>query len=161
MQAVFLSARCPPNAHYERCTCPASCERPKPNCGPPCKPGCVCNSGFLFRGSLCINASSCNCFYNNNYYKVRPLGCPEPPREIVSGTPGFWLHLLPRRDDCPHGIVPRGQLTSRGYAILESFIPNMAFDGHLCFYNKYVLSTHFGSARLDCAEHSIILWPHA
>ncbi|XP_046945500.1 zonadhesin [Lynx rufus] len=62
-------ARCPPNAHYERCTCPASCERPKPNCGPPCEPGCVCNSGFLFRGSLCINASSCNCFYNNNYYK--------------------------------------------------------------------------------------------
>ncbi|XP_032447447.1 zonadhesin [Lynx canadensis] len=62
-------ARCPPNAHYERCTCPAYCERPKPNCGPPCKPGCVCNSGFLFRGSLCINASSCNCFYNNNYYK--------------------------------------------------------------------------------------------
>ncbi|XP_078295954.1 zonadhesin isoform X1 [Panthera onca] len=62
-------ARCPPNAHYEHCTCPASCERPKPNCGPPCKPGCVCNSGFLFRGSLCINASSCNCFYNNNYYK--------------------------------------------------------------------------------------------
>ncbi|KAF0882930.1 ZAN protein, partial [Crocuta crocuta] len=60
---------CPPNAHYEHCACPASCERPTPNCGLPCKPGCVCNSGFLFHGSQCISASSCNCFYNNNYYE--------------------------------------------------------------------------------------------
>ncbi|KAM9725148.1 zonadhesin [Dama dama] len=62
-------AMCPPNAHYERCACPASCQSPKPTCGLLCKPGCVCNSGFLFNDSRCINASSCNCFYNENYYK--------------------------------------------------------------------------------------------
>ncbi|ELR45219.1 Zonadhesin [Bos mutus] len=62
-------ATCPPNAHYERCACPASCQSPKPTCGLLCKPGCVCNSGFLFHDSRCINASSCNCFYNENYYK--------------------------------------------------------------------------------------------
>uniref|UniRef100_A0A8I3RPM3 Zonadhesin n=1 Tax=Canis lupus familiaris TaxID=9615 RepID=A0A8I3RPM3_CANLF len=62
-------AKCPPNAHYNPCACPASCERPKPSCGPLCKPGCVCNFGFLFRESNCIRASSCNCFYNNKSYK--------------------------------------------------------------------------------------------
>ncbi|KAF6357738.1 zonadhesin [Rhinolophus ferrumequinum] len=62
-------ASCPPNARYETCACPASCQNPKPNCELLCKPGCVCNSGFLFNDSHCINASSCNCFYNNNYYK--------------------------------------------------------------------------------------------
>ncbi|KAM8950799.1 zonadhesin isoform 2-T2 [Lycaon pictus] len=62
-------AKCPPNAHYDPCACPASCERPKPSCGPLCKPGCVCNFGFLFRESNCIRASSCNCFYNNKSYK--------------------------------------------------------------------------------------------
>ncbi|XP_040118080.1 zonadhesin [Oryx dammah] len=63
-------ATCPPNAHYERCACPVSCQSPKPTCGLLCKPGCVCNSGFLFHDSRCINASSCNCFYNENYYKT-------------------------------------------------------------------------------------------
>ncbi|XP_017895488.1 PREDICTED: LOW QUALITY PROTEIN: zonadhesin [Capra hircus] len=63
-------AMCPPNAHYERCACPASCQSPKPACGLLCKPGCVCNSGFLFHDSRCINASSCDCFYNENYYKT-------------------------------------------------------------------------------------------
>lgn len=72
MEAGFPSAMCPPNAHYERCACPASCQSPKPACGLLCKPGCVCNSGFLFHDSRCINASSCDCFYNENYYKVRP-----------------------------------------------------------------------------------------
>uniref|UniRef100_A0A8C2RZI8 Zonadhesin n=1 Tax=Capra hircus TaxID=9925 RepID=A0A8C2RZI8_CAPHI len=68
--AGFPSAMCPPNAHYERCACPASCQSPKPACGLLCKPGCVCNSGFLFHDSRCINASSCDCFYNENYYKT-------------------------------------------------------------------------------------------
>ncbi|XP_037596321.1 zonadhesin [Cebus imitator] len=61
--------RCPPNAHYESCACPASCESPRPSCGPVCRGGCVCDPGFLFTDNRCIQASSCNCFYNNNYYK--------------------------------------------------------------------------------------------
>uniref|UniRef100_A0A2K6RM01 Zonadhesin n=1 Tax=Rhinopithecus roxellana TaxID=61622 RepID=A0A2K6RM01_RHIRO len=61
--------RCPPNAHYESCACPASCKSPRPSCGPLCRGGCVCNLGFLFSDNHCIQASSCNCFYNNNYYK--------------------------------------------------------------------------------------------
>uniref|UniRef100_A0A2K6C8R0 Zonadhesin n=2 Tax=Macaca nemestrina TaxID=9545 RepID=A0A2K6C8R0_MACNE len=61
--------RCPPNAHYESCACPASCKSPRPSCGPLCRGGCVCNLGFLFSDNHCIQASSCNCFYNNNYYE--------------------------------------------------------------------------------------------
>ncbi|KAG8523729.1 Zonadhesin [Galemys pyrenaicus] len=65
-----IPVSCPPNAHYESCACPASCQNPKPSCWHRCQPGCVCNSGFLFSNSSCIKASSCSCFYNNNYYKV-------------------------------------------------------------------------------------------
>ncbi|XP_011799349.1 PREDICTED: LOW QUALITY PROTEIN: zonadhesin [Colobus angolensis palliatus] len=61
--------RCPPNAHYESCACPASCKSPRPSCGPLCRGDCVCNLGFLFSDNHCIQASSCNCFYNNNYYE--------------------------------------------------------------------------------------------
>nr|XP_035136782.2 zonadhesin isoform X3 [Callithrix jacchus] len=61
--------RCPPNAHYESCACPASCKSPRPSCGPLCRGGCVCDPGFLFADDHCIQASSCNCFYNNNYYE--------------------------------------------------------------------------------------------
>uniref|UniRef100_A0A2I3SIJ7 Zonadhesin n=2 Tax=Pan troglodytes TaxID=9598 RepID=A0A2I3SIJ7_PANTR len=61
--------RCPPNARYESCACPASCKSPRPSCGPLCRGGCVCNPGFLFSDNHCIQASSCNCFYNNDYYE--------------------------------------------------------------------------------------------
>ncbi|XP_033048019.1 zonadhesin [Trachypithecus francoisi] len=61
--------RCPPNAHYESCACPASCKSPRPSCGPLCRGGCVCNLGFLFSDNHCIQPSSCNCFYNNSYYE--------------------------------------------------------------------------------------------
>ncbi|XP_042638903.1 zonadhesin [Orycteropus afer afer] len=60
---------CPSDAHYESCACPASCENPKPTCQLPCRPGCACNPGFLLSHSRCIQPSSCDCFYNNNYYK--------------------------------------------------------------------------------------------
>ncbi|CAH7260280.1 Zan [Phodopus roborovskii] len=63
-----ISFSCPPNAHFESCACPASCESPKPSCQSPCNPGCVCNPGFLFSKNQCINESFCNCFYSNKYY---------------------------------------------------------------------------------------------
>ncbi|XP_031194207.1 zonadhesin isoform X3 [Mastomys coucha] len=66
---VSTTESCPPNAHLESCACPASCESPKPSCPPPCVPGCVCNPGFLFSNKQCINESSCNCLYNEKYYK--------------------------------------------------------------------------------------------
>uniref|UniRef100_A0A2R9BM33 Zonadhesin n=1 Tax=Pan paniscus TaxID=9597 RepID=A0A2R9BM33_PANPA len=68
-EAVFPLERCPPNARYESCACPASCKSPRPSCGPLCRGGCVCNPGFLFSDNHCIQASSCNCFYNNDYYE--------------------------------------------------------------------------------------------
>ncbi|XP_054992758.1 zonadhesin [Sorex araneus] len=61
---------CPANAHFERCGCLASCSNPRPSCGSHCVSGCVCNSGYLFSNNSCTEASSCSCFYNNNYYKV-------------------------------------------------------------------------------------------
>ncbi|MBZ3884699.1 Zonadhesin [Sciurus carolinensis] len=62
--------KCAPGAHYESCACPASCKNPKPNCDVLCQPGCICNPGFLFSNDTCINASSCDCFYGNSFYKV-------------------------------------------------------------------------------------------
>ncbi|CAK6444538.1 unnamed protein product [Pipistrellus nathusii] len=80
-------ASCPPNAHHEICACPASCQNPKPNCELFCKPGCVCNPGFLLSDSHCINASSCNCFYNNNQYK--------PGAEWLNSNCTERCHCLP------------------------------------------------------------------
>ncbi|XP_058536939.1 zonadhesin [Ochotona princeps] len=60
---------CPLNTHYESCACLASCEHPQPSCQSPCRPGCVCDPGLVFSRNSCINASSCQCVYNNNEYE--------------------------------------------------------------------------------------------
>ncbi|XP_040829636.1 zonadhesin [Ochotona curzoniae] len=66
---VLSSVSCPLNTHYESCACLASCEHPQPSCQSPCQPGCVCDPGLVFSRNSCINASSCQCVYNNNEYK--------------------------------------------------------------------------------------------
>ncbi|KAM4820738.1 zonadhesin [Thomomys bottae] len=67
--ATLTTVSCPPNAHYDFCMCPASCENPRPTCKLPCSPGCVCNQGFLLSQNNCISALSCHCFYGNRYYQ--------------------------------------------------------------------------------------------
>jgi hypothetical protein len=114
---VFLSESCPPNAHIELCACPASCESPKPSCQPPCIPGCVCNPGFLFSNNQCINESSCNCPYNNKYYKVSLQGCPASQRRIDARTSGSWCSLCERSLESL-----KGQDQRTGHAVVESFI---------------------------------------
>lgn len=146
MEAVFSLASCPANAHDEPCACPASCQSPKPNCGLLCEPGCVCNSGFLFNDSQCINASSCNCFYNNNYYKVRPwntkISCGRLRVEHSdSGSICSLSEVNLDQWDSPKGSVHK-QWLHNGGVILSA----CGFDCHLCSYNKCLLSAPFHCA---------------
>ncbi|XP_036165886.1 zonadhesin [Myotis myotis] len=147
-------ASCPPNAHHEPCACPASCQNPKPNCELVCKPGCVCNPGFLFSDSHCINASSCNCFYNNNYYK--------PGAEWFSNNCTERCHCWPgsrvqcQTFQCKENKVcqqKNGQYGCHNYGSATCFVygdPHyLTFDGrHFSFMGKctYILAQFCGNS---------------
>ncbi|XP_059547948.1 zonadhesin [Myotis daubentonii] len=147
-------ASCPPNAHHEPCACPASCQNPKPNCELACKPGCVCNPGFLFNDSHCINASSCNCFYNNNYYK--------PGAEWLSPNCTERCHCWPgsrvqcQTFQCKENKVcqqKNGQYGCHNYGSATCFVygdPHyLTFDGrHFSFMGKctYILAQFCGNS---------------
>uniref|UniRef100_A0A8C7A541 Zonadhesin n=1 Tax=Neovison vison TaxID=452646 RepID=A0A8C7A541_NEOVI len=147
-------ARCPPNAHYESCACPASCERPKPICGPLCKPGCVCSSGFLFHESRCINASSCNCFYNNNYYKPGAewfsSNCTErcrcrPGKRMECNFSQCGPHTVCQLKNGQYGCQPYGTATCTVYGDPHQ----ITFDGrHFSFMGKctYILAQPCGNS---------------
>ncbi|XP_027965808.1 zonadhesin [Eumetopias jubatus] len=147
-------ARCPPNAHYEPCACPASCERPKPNCGPPCNPGCVCNSGFLFHESRCIHPSSCNCFYNNNYYKPGAEWFSSNCTERCRCKPGSRMecqifqcgtHTVCQLKNGQYGCQPYGRATCVVYGDPHQ----ITFDGrHFNFMGKctYILAQPCGNS---------------
>ncbi|XP_069463306.1 IgGFc-binding protein-like [Ambystoma mexicanum] len=74
---------CPPNSHYNACApaCPPRCDAPQINCTLPCKPGCVCDTGFLLEGEKCVPEAKCGCFYNSSYYEPGQViwgpGCSE------------------------------------------------------------------------------------
>ncbi|XP_045850106.1 zonadhesin [Meles meles] len=147
-------AKCPPNAHYEPCACPASCERPKPNCGPLCKPGCVCSSGFLFHESRCINASSCNCFYNNHYYKPGAEWFSSNCTERCRCSPGKRMecnfsqcgpHTVCQLKNGQYGCQPYGTATCTVYGDPHQ----ITFDGrHFSFMGKcsYILAQPCGNS---------------
>ncbi|XP_004399188.1 PREDICTED: zonadhesin [Odobenus rosmarus divergens] len=147
-------AGCPPNAHYEPCACPASCERPKPNCGPLCKPGCVCNSGFLFHESRCIHPSSCNCFYNNNYYKPGAEWFSSNCTERCRCKPGSRMecqifhcgtHTVCQLKNGQYGCQPYGRATCVVYGDPHQ----ITFDGrHFSFMGKctYILAQPCGNS---------------
>ncbi|KAM8777540.1 LOW QUALITY PROTEIN: zonadhesin [Rhynchonycteris naso] len=147
-------ASCPPNAHYEPCACPASCHSPKPKCELLCKPGCVCNSGFLFSDSHCINASSCNCFYNNNYYKPGAEwfspNCTErcrcwPGSETRCQISQCGTYTLCQLENGQYGCRPYGTATCFVYGDPHY----ITFDGrHFKFMGKctYILAQPCGNS---------------
>nr|XP_020731609.1 zonadhesin isoform X1 [Odocoileus virginianus texanus]XP_020731619.1 zonadhesin isoform X1 [Odocoileus virginianus texanus] len=147
-------AMCPPNAHYERCACPASCQSPKPTCGLSCKPGCVCNSGFLFNNSRCINASSCKCFYNENYYKSGTEWFSPNCTEHCRCQPGSQIECQPYK--CGTHTVcqwKHGQYGCHPYGTATCFVygdPHyFTFDGrYFNFMGKctYVLAQPCGNS---------------
>uniref|UniRef100_A0A8B9Y3K7 Zonadhesin n=1 Tax=Bos mutus grunniens TaxID=30521 RepID=A0A8B9Y3K7_BOSMU len=147
-------ATCPPNAHYERCACPASCQSPKPTCGLLCKPGCVCNSGFLFHDSRCINASSCNCFYNENYYKSGTEWFSPNCTERCRCQPGSQIECQPYK--CGTNTVcqlKHGQYRCHPYGTATCFVygdPHyFTFDGrYFNFMGKctYLLAQPCGNS---------------
>uniref|UniRef100_A0A8C6DGL5 Zonadhesin n=1 Tax=Moschus moschiferus TaxID=68415 RepID=A0A8C6DGL5_MOSMO len=147
-------AMCPPNAHYERCACPASCRSPKPTCGLPCNPGCVCNSGFLFHDSRCINASSCNCFYNENYYESGMEWFSPNCTERCRCHPGSQIECQPYKCGT-HTVcqLKHGQYRCHPYGTATCFVygdPHyFTFDGrYFNFMGKctYVLAQPCGNS---------------
>ncbi|XP_041604447.1 zonadhesin [Vulpes lagopus] len=147
-------AKCPPNARYDPCACPASCERPKPSCGPLCKPGCVCNFGFLFRESNCIRASSCNCFYNNKSYKPGAewfsSNCTErchcrPGSQIECHLSQCGTNTVCQLNNGQYGCQPYGTATCAVYGDPHQ----VTFDGrHFSFLGKctYILAQTCGNS---------------
>lgn len=89
----FPAPPCPPNSHYSPCV-PAC----RPTCthlnGPPdcnqneaCLPGCVCNDGFVQKGSVCVPVRECGCVdKNGKKYQVN--------RTRLLAT-AFFLRALP------------------------------------------------------------------
>nr|XP_030701716.1 zonadhesin isoform X2 [Globicephala melas] len=147
-------ASCPPNAHYERCACPASCQSPAPSCGLLCKSGCVCDPGFLFSDSRCINASSCNCSYNDNYYKPGTGWFSPNCTERCRCQPGGRTECQPYK--CrTHTVcqLKNGQYGCHPYGTATCFIygdPHyLTFDGrHFSFMGKctYILAQPCGNS---------------
>ncbi|XP_054549618.1 zonadhesin [Talpa occidentalis] len=145
---------CPSNAHYERCACPASCKNPKPHCWHHCQPGCVCNSGFLFSNSSCVKASSCSCFYNNNYYKVGAMwfspNCTEHCRCLPGGQKECQVSRCRKNTVCQ---MKNGQYGCHPYGSAICFVygdPHyLTFDGRpFSFMGKctYILAQPCGNS---------------
>ncbi|XP_058425092.1 zonadhesin [Diceros bicornis minor] len=148
-------ASCPPTAHYEPCACPASCESPKPTCELVCQPGCVCNPGFLFNDSRCVDASSCNCVYNNNYYKPGVEWFSPNCTERCRCWPGSRMecqlsrcatHTVCQLKDGQYGCHPYGTAT----CFVSGDPHYLTFDGrHFSFMGKctYILAQPCGNLK--------------
>ncbi|XP_069845370.1 zonadhesin [Dipodomys merriami] len=126
--ATLTTVSCPPNAHYEPCMCPASCENPKPTCEPHCSPGCICNQGFLFSQNNCISALSCHCFYSNRYYQPGEewfnSNCSERCRcssggQIECQKAQCKANMVCELRDHKHGCYPFGSATCVVYGALH------------------------------------------
>uniref|UniRef100_A0A3B3VDQ8 VWFD domain-containing protein n=1 Tax=Poecilia latipinna TaxID=48699 RepID=A0A3B3VDQ8_9TELE len=69
---LCLEIPCPANSHFEAqgTGCPPTCVNPNStdNCPLPDQESCVCNSGYLLSGRVCVPHADCGCSFEGRYY---------------------------------------------------------------------------------------------
>ncbi|KAM4526944.1 alpha-tectorin isoform 2-T2 [Fundulus diaphanus] len=68
----FCEIPCPANSHYEAQAtgCPPTCVNPNStrNCPLPHQESCVCDSGYVLSGAVCVPHADCGCSFEGRYY---------------------------------------------------------------------------------------------
>ncbi|KAM6897984.1 alpha-tectorin-like [Lycodopsis pacificus] len=69
----FCEIQCPANSHFEPrgTACPATCVSPNStfDCPLPVQESCICNSGYILSGGVCIPHAECGCSFEGRYYR--------------------------------------------------------------------------------------------
>ncbi|XP_059181102.1 alpha-tectorin-like [Centropristis striata] len=69
----FCEIPCPANSHFESqgTGCPATCVNPNStqNCPLPAQESCICNSGYILSGGVCVRHAECGCSFEGRYYR--------------------------------------------------------------------------------------------
>ncbi|XP_071318951.1 alpha-tectorin-like isoform X2 [Trachinotus anak] len=69
----FCEIPCPANSHFESqgTGCPATCVNPNStqDCPLPAQESCICNSGYILSGGVCVPHSECGCSFEGRYYR--------------------------------------------------------------------------------------------
>ncbi|XP_071318954.1 alpha-tectorin-like [Trachinotus anak] len=91
----FCEIPCPANSHFESqgTGCPATCVNPNStqNCPLPAQESCICNSGYILSGGVCVPHSECGCSFEGRYYR--------------SGETVILDEDCGRRCSCSHGTM--------------------------------------------------------
>ncbi|XP_062299212.1 alpha-tectorin-like [Scomber scombrus] len=69
----FCEIPCPSNSHFESqgTGCPATCVNPNSthNCPLPDQESCICDSGYVLSGGVCVPQAECGCIFEGSYYR--------------------------------------------------------------------------------------------
>ncbi|KAM9424442.1 alpha-tectorin-like isoform 1-T2 [Pholidichthys leucotaenia] len=69
----FCEIPCPANSHFESQStgCPPTCVNPNStnNCPLPQQESCVCDSGYILSGGVCVPHAECGCSFEGRYYR--------------------------------------------------------------------------------------------
>ncbi|CAI5658934.1 unnamed protein product [Oreochromis niloticus] len=69
----FCEIPCPANSHFESegTGCPATCVNPNSthNCPLPPQESCICDSGYILSGGVCVPHAECGCSFEGRYYR--------------------------------------------------------------------------------------------
>uniref|UniRef100_A0AAZ1XYP6 VWFD domain-containing protein n=1 Tax=Oreochromis aureus TaxID=47969 RepID=A0AAZ1XYP6_OREAU len=69
----FCEIPCPANSHFESegTGCPATCVNPNSthNCPLPSQESCICDSGYILSGGVCVPHAECGCSFEGRYYR--------------------------------------------------------------------------------------------
>ncbi|XP_041830785.1 alpha-tectorin-like isoform X2 [Melanotaenia boesemani] len=69
----FCEIPCPANSHFESqgTGCPPTCVNPNStyNCPLPNQESCVCNTGYILSGGVCVPQEDCGCSFEGRYYR--------------------------------------------------------------------------------------------
>nr|XP_054605671.1 alpha-tectorin isoform X1 [Nothobranchius furzeri]XP_054605672.1 alpha-tectorin isoform X1 [Nothobranchius furzeri]XP_054605673.1 alpha-tectorin isoform X1 [Nothobranchius furzeri]XP_054605674.1 alpha-tectorin isoform X1 [Nothobranchius furzeri]XP_054605675.1 alpha-tectorin isoform X1 [Nothobranchius furzeri] len=135
----FCEILCPANSHFESqgTGCPATCVNPNTtsNCPLPDQESCVCNTGYVLSGGVCVPLENCGCSFEGWYYNAGET---------------FWTEGCSQRCEC------HGPNDLRCTCVLCTHAQECTIkDGHLGCYDTMSTCTVWGDSHYITFDGSL------
>eukprot|EP00064_Thunnus_orientalis_P003877 superscaffoldBa00000335_g3888 len=157
----FCEIPCPANSHFvsNGTGCPPTCVNPNSthNCPLPAQESCICDSGYILSGGVCVPHAECGCSFEGRYYRSgETVILDQDSEKVPSGQQGF-ARVLKFEAEGTHVSI---EMARSSRVQIDGQIIRLPFSSSTNRIRIYHSSIHSIILRTSFGVTVQTVWPH-